>query len=446
MLITNGKIIVWDGQIQVHEGDALKIDGSLIKEISPQQGLIEKYADEEVIDAGGQYVMPGSICAHTHFYGAYARGMGIPGDAPKDFPEILNKLWWPLDQALDPIAIRHSALVCLVDAIKYGTTTLFDHHASPNSIDGSLDIIAETILEAGLRGSLCYEVTDRGGYERTRQGIGENLRFAERVSEDDASHHLAASFGLHASLTISDKTLTTCRDAIDDAIGFHIHVAEHEVDEYDSVAKSGMRTVDRLAKFDILGNRSIAVHCVHIDPREIQLLAESGTWVTHQPRSNMNNGVGLGDVEGMLRAGVKVGLGNDGFSNAMWEEWKTAYLAHKLWRRDPRRMGADAIAKMALGNNAEMATQQFGAEIGYIKPGAQADLIFVDYQPFTPLTAGNLPWHIVFGFQPGMVTGTMVGGKMLMWNRQLLTLDEHKIMADARAYAPKVWKKYETLV
>ncbi len=188
------------------------------------------------------------------------------------------------------------------------------------------------------------------------------------------------------------------------------------------------------------------MHCVHIDPREIQLLAELGVWVTHQPRSNMNNGVGLGDVEGMLRAGVKVGLGNDGFSNAMWEEWKTAYLAHKLWRRDPRRMGADTIAQVALGNNAEMATQQFGAEIGYIKPGAQADLIFVDYQPFTPLTAGNLPWHIVFGFQPGMVTGTMVGGKMLMWNRQLLTLDEHKIMADARAYAPKVWKKYETLV
>lgn len=446
MLITNGKIIVWDGQIQVHEGDALKIDGSLIKEISPQQSLIEKYPDEEVIDASGQYVMPGSICAHTHFYGAYARGMGIPGDAPKDFPEILNKLWWPLDQALDPVAIRHSALVCLVDAIKYGTTTLFDHHASPNSIDGSLDIIAETILEAGLRGSLCYEVTDRGGYERTRQGIAENVRFARRVSENNADHHLAASFGLHASLTVSDKTLTTCREAIDDAIGFHIHVAEHEVDEYDSIAKSGMRTVDRLAKFGILGNRSITVHCVHIDPREIQLLAESGTWVTHQPRSNMNNGVGLGEVEGMLRAGVKVGLGNDGFSNAMWEEWKTAYLAHKLWRRDPRRMGADTIAQMALGNNAAMATQQFGAEIGYIKAGAQADLIFVDYQPFTPLTEGNLPWHIVFGFQPGMVTGTMVGGKLLMWNRQLLTLDEHKIMAEAIAYAPKVWKKYETLI
>jgi len=153
--------------------------------------------------------------------------------------------------------------------------------------------------------------------------------------------------------------------------------------------------------------------------------------------------VGIGDVEGMLHAGIKVCLGNDGFSNAMWDEWSAAYLAHKLWHRDPRRMSGDRVAQMAAYNNAELASQQFDTCIGTLVPGAAADLIFVDYHPYTPMTSSNLPWHVIFGFQSGMVTGTMVSGKLLMWKRELLTLDEEKIFAEALAYAPTVWKKYQ---
>lgn len=445
MLITNAKLITWEEQNRILDNYALYIQGGRIAAIGPVQELIGKYPQAERLDARGQYVMPGNICAHTHFYGAYARGLAIPGPAPKDFPEILHKLWWPLDRSLRPEDVQASAQVMLLDAIRHGTTTLFDHHASPNAIDGSLDLISEAVDQSGLRAVLCYEVTDRDGEQKAQAGIRENMRFIERTrSEPVAGGRVAATFGLHASLTLSEETLEACREAAPDSVGFHIHVAEHESDEYDSLAKSGLRVVDRLDKHGILGPRTIVAHGVHVDAREVQLLAGSGTWVTHQPRSNMNNGVGAAQVESMQRAGVRIGLGTDGFSHTMWEEWKTAYLLHKVWHRDPRRMPADQVANIAVYNNAALAQIFFeDALLGVLVPGAYADLIFVEYHPHTPLTAGNLPWQIVFGFHESMVTTTIVDGKVLMRDRELLTLDEEAITAHAQELAPAVWERYQ---
>jgi putative selenium metabolism protein SsnA len=369
--------------------------------------------------------------------------MAIPGPAPKDFPEILKKLWWPLDRSLDADGVRASALVCLVDAIKHGTTTLIDHHASPNFIDGSLDVIADALDKSGLRGVLCYEVTDRDGVEKANAGIQENVRFLKRLASDPHPR-LAGTFGLHASLTLSGSTLQACRAAVPEGSGFHVHTAEHESDEYDSLQKSNMRVIDRLQKHNILGPNTITAHGVHFDAREMEILKDTGTWLSHQPRSNMNNGVGVAHIESMLRMGIKVCLGNDGFTNSMWDEWKTAYLLHKVEHRDPRRMGGYDVQQMAIYNNAALASIFFpSAPIGQIVPGAVADLIFVDYHPFTPLTDGNLPWHIIFGFQQSMVTSTMVAGKFLMKDRELLTLDEEEITARAMETAPRIWKKYE---
>jgi putative selenium metabolism protein SsnA len=448
MLITNATLITWEDPNQILENHALYLRDGMIIEVGPEEQLLARYPNMERLDARGQYLLPGNICAHTHFYGAFARGMAIPGPAPKDFPEILRKLWWPLDKSLTLEDVRASAEVMLVDAIRHGTTTLIDHHASPNAIDGSLDVIAEAVDESGLRAALCYEVTDRDGPERARAGILENVRFFERACRGGvAGGRVAAMFGLHASLTLSEDTLEACRDAQPAGAGFHIHVAEHEADEYDSLAKTGLRVVDRLHRHEILGPRTIVAHAVHVDAREVNLLAESGTWVSHQPRSNMNNGVGVSQVESMIRAGVALCLGTDGFSHTMWEEWKTAYLLHKVWNRDPRRMPGDELAAIAAYNNAALAGLLFpAAHLGVILPGAHADLIFVDYHPHTPLTVGNLPWHIVFGFNESMVTTTIVAGKVLMRDRELLTLDEEQIAANARSLAPKVWQRYEGFV
>jgi len=439
MLITNANLITWGQPNQILEQHALYYEGDRIVELGPEATLRAKYTQTDILDAREQYVMPGNICAHTHFYGAFARGMAIPGAPPKDFPDILERLWWKLDKALTLDDVRHSALVCLIDAVKHGTTTLIDHHASPNAIDGSLDVIAEAVTQAGLRAALCYEVTDRDGPEKARAGIAENMRFIKKCAGQDGA--LAATFGLHASLSLSDETLAACRAA--HSGGFHVHIAEHEADEYDSLQRSGMRVVDRLQHFGLLNPQTIAAHCVHIDQREAELLKEAGSWVTHQPRSNMNNAVGAAAVEGLLRLGIKVCLGNDGFSNAMWEEWKAAYLYHKAATRDPRRMGGYTVTEMAITNNAALAGGFFPtAPLGVLAPGAYADLIFVEYHPITPLTAGNLPWHILFGFEPSMVTTTIASGKVLMKDRRLLFLDEAAITARSRELAQQVWQRF----
>jgi putative selenium metabolism protein SsnA len=439
MLITDATLITWNSPNQILENHALYIEDDRIVDLGPSIELRTKYPLAEIIDARGQLVMPGNICGHTHFYGAFARGMAIPGEAPKDFPAILERLWWRLDKVLTLEDVRYSALVCLIDAVKHGTTTLIDHHASPNAIAGSLDVIAEAVEQAGLRACLCYEVTDRDGAERARAGIDENQGFLKSQISNFKSQ-ISAAFGLHASFTLSDETLEACRDAHDG--GFHIHAAEHESDQQDSLKKSGVRVIDRLNKFGLLGSRSIVAHCVHIDNREAEILRETGTWVTHQPRSNMNNAVGAADVEGLLRLGVKVGMGNDGFSNAMWDEWKAAYLYHKAAHRDPRRMSGNTIAEMAVTNNAALAGVFFPqAELGVLAPGAFADIIFVDYHPTTPLDAGNLPWHILFGFENSMVTATICGGKILMKDRQLLFLDEAEITARSRELAKRAWER-----
>lgn len=448
MLIINATIISCTRPIQIIENQAILISGGLITKIGPSAVMASEFPQEKRLDAGHQYVMPGSICAHTHFYGAYARGMAIPGAAPADFPEILSRLWWSLDKALSVEDVYLSAMVCIIDAIRHGTTTLVDHHASPNAIDGSLDSIARAVEETGVRACLCYEVTDRDGLDKARAGIDENVRFIRRVqSGNTAGGRLSALFGLHASLTLSDETLAACRKANNLDAGFHIHVAEHNVDEYDALSKSNLRVVDRLDKFGILGPRSIAVHAVQVDAKEIEILTRSGTWVTHQPRSNMNNGVGLPPVEDFLRMGIKVCLGNDGFSNAMWEEWKAAYLGHKLIHRDPRRMNGGALAEMALYNNAGLASQLFdGSKIGSIEVGAVADLIFVDYHPYTPMNGDNLPWHIVFGFHESMVTTTIAAGTVLMLDRKLSGVDEERLAFQARKVVPQTWERYQRIV
>ncbi|MCY4060964.1 MAG: putative aminohydrolase SsnA [Chloroflexi bacterium] len=440
MLIINANLITLGDEPHILPNHALYIEGDRIAALGARAELAARYPEAEIVDAGGQYVMPGGICAHTHFYGAYARGLAIPGPAPRDFPQILERLWWPLDKALDRESVRASALVCLVDAIKHGTTSLIDHHASPNFIAGSLDVIGEAADAAGLRAVLCYEVTDRDGGDKMREGIDENLRFMAATAGHE---RLKGTFGLHASLTLNDASLRACANAIPDDAGFHIHVAEHEADQGDCLVKSGLNVVERLDRFGIMNERTIAAHCVHIETHERDILRDRGVWVSHQPRSNMNNGVGAADIDSLLEAGIKLCLGNDGFSNNMWSEWKAAYLLHKVVNRDPRRADGMNIARMAWDNNARLMESFFpGAKIGEISAGAVADLIFVDYQPFTPLTAGNLPWHLLFGFEASMVTTTICAGQLLMRDRQLLTLDETAIAAEALELAPAVWERY----
>jgi len=444
MIINNGRIVTWEKPNRILKGYAIKVkDGSII-DIAPETEMAVE-AGEEVVDAHSQLIMPGNICAHTHFYSAFSRGMAIPGSAPGNFNEILEKLWWRLDRVIFKEDIELSTKVSLLDAIHHGTTTLIDHHASPGYIEGSLDVIAGAIREAGLRGCLCYEVTDRGGLDQAYAGIKENADFINSTRKS-ADGKITGLFGLHAGLTLSDKTLEKSREAAPPQTGFHIHVAEDISDEYNSTNNYGLRVIDRLDKFGILNEHTILAHGVHIDAREMEIIKQRRSWISHQPRSNMNNAVGVSDVAGMMRLGIRVGMGNDGFSNSMWDEWKTAYFVHKLWNLDPRRMPADSVIDMGVYTNGELASQEFGMDLGVLRKGAKADLIFVDYNPFTQMHEGNLPWHIIFGFREGMVSSTMVDGKFLMKDHQVLSMDEEEITAKAMELSTQVWSRFQNII
>jgi putative selenium metabolism protein SsnA len=430
---------------QIIDDGAICIEDDRIVAVGSTADLASRYPAAEQLDARGQLVMPGSICAHTHFYGAFARGMPIPGEPARNFVEILRKLWWRLDRALDEDGVRCSALVALVDAIRHGTTTLVDHHASPSFIDGSLDVIADEVIRSGLRVCECYEVTDRNGPEGARAGIRENVRFAKSLSARN-NPRLASSFGLHASFTVGDETLERCAaEAGDLGIGFHIHIAEDAADQVDAERRYGARVGRRLQARGVLGERTLSAHCVHVNDAEIATLAGTRTKVSHQPRSNMNNAVGTAPVRQMLDAGVCVGLGNDGFSNNMFSEMKAAYLVHKSAAGDPRAMPGDAVTRLAYENNASIASLFWPRPLGRLSPGAYADVILLDYRPYTPLTAGNLPWQIMFGVDGSHVTTTIVGGRVLMRDRQLLTLDEEAVAAKAREIAPRIWRRFEEI-
>src|SRR6266702_5610716 len=452
ILIGNGTVVTLGSQNQLIEEGAVLVHNGRIAAIGKDTTLRQQYPNAEYTDAHDGLIMPGFLCTHTHFYGAFARGMVIPGDPPRNFPEILERLWWRLDKLLTLEDTRASAEIFMADAIHSGTTSVVDHHASPNAVEGSLDVIADTVEQAGIRACLAYEVSDRNGLTVIADGIRENERFirslrAERKRQAEAGL-IAASYGLHASFTLSTATLERCAfGGAELGVGFHIHVAEDISDEKDSTTRYGMRVVDRLEADRILGPHSIAAHCVHVRSGEMSRLAETHTNSVHNPRSNMNNAVGRMPVEEIVGVGVNVGLGNDGFSMNMMQEMKAAYLLHKLALEDPRVMPGDLVLKLAFQHNARIMDAVFSPfcpdfpRVGELGVGVAADLVLLDYLPPTPLTSGNFPWHLLFGMDGHQVNSPMVNGRWLMRNRQLLTIDEARIHARARELSQALWNR-----
>jgi putative selenium metabolism protein SsnA len=422
--------VLWNGSV-VTEGEQIAAVGDAAK-------LRDRFPKAETVDCSGKLVMPGFLCTHHHFYSTMARGMAPPGEPASNFVEILERLWWKLDMALTEEDISLSAKVPLIECIRNGTTTVIDHHASPSMRDGSLDKIEEAVREAGIRASLCYEVSDRN---QAGGGIEENERFIKKVGQGDGQ--IAAMMGMHASFTLSDKTLERCVGIARDAnVGCHIHVAEDAADREDAIQKYGQPTVKRLNKLGVSGSKSIFVHCVHVDDPEMDVLASTDTIVVHNPESNMNNAVGVTPLLKMLRKNVLVGLGTDGMSSDMLAQMRCAYLLHRLHNHDPRVAFLEA-PQLLLQNNAEICKRQFGLKLGELSEGLPADLAILDYRPPTPLNETNFLGHLIFGLVDATVDTTVCRGQILMRGKKILTLDEDRITARSRELAPKVWKRLQ---
>ncbi len=383
------------------------------------------------LDCTGCLVAPGNVCAHTHLYSALARGMPYDLEPPVDFVQILQRIWWRLDRALDEDSVRASALVGGAAALLAGTTTLVDHHASPTAIDGSLDVVSDALGELGARSVLSYEVTDRDGATRAAAGIRENERFLS------APRRLARGLvGAHASFTLSEATLAACVELGGrTGAGIHVHVAEDEADEEDARSRFGIGVVRRLADAGALTDRALLAHCVHPGDEGLELVRMSGATVAHNATSNMNNSVGHARVEAL---GARVVLGTDGIGADMFSEAKTAYFRAR--DEDVSTPMSWSLGRLAQG--ARFVGDVFGEPgMGTVAPGAPADLVVLDYASPTPLSPTNLPGHWIFGIEARDVRDVLVAGDLVVTDGRLTRVDQDKLAADAATQADRLWRR-----
>lgn len=386
-------------------------------------------------DCSQALVLPGNVCAHHHLYSTLSRGMPYRLAVPQGFLQILQRVWWRLDRALDEPTVRLSALVGGLDALHAGTTTVIDHHASPNFIDGCLDVIADALAELGLRSVLCYEVTDRDGLARAAAGVAENRRFLA------TQHPLARGMvGAHASFTLCDDTLGACQQVAAAAgVGVHIHVAEDRTDQQDADAAHGVRVIERLGRAGVLGPDALLAHCVHVTGPEIAEIASSGAAVVHNPRSNMNNHVGYSPL---AHDGARVALGTDGIGGDMITESQVAYFR-------ARETGYPTDAGWPLRRLAEgarIAGRSFGEPLhGTIQPGAPADLMVLAYPSPAPLTAENLAGHWVFGVSSRQVRDVIVAGELVLVDGCSTRVDEADIAQRATYESGRLWARLEEI-
>jgi len=441
LIIGNGRLITRGEPNQLIENGAVVIKGHLIEDIGETGALQQKYPDAKFIDAGGGVIMPGLINAHNHIYSAFARGLSVKGYSPRNFPEILDGLWWTIDRNLLLEDSHWSAMHTYLDCIKNGCTTVFDHHASYGGIRGSLFKIADAAKKLGVRTSLCFEVSDRDGGEKMKEAVAENADFISFAKKDETDM-IKAMFGMHASFTLSDKTMELCKENTPEGTGFHIHVAEGIEDVNDSLKKYGKRVIERLNDLGILGEKTITGHCIHVTEKEMDIIKETNTMVVHNPESNMGNAVGIPPCMEMMKRGILLGLGTDGYTNDMFESEKVANIIHKHVLSDPGAAWSE-VPQMLFKNNAKICERSFSIKIGVLEKGAAADVVVSDYIPQTPMTADNCDGHILFGMSGRSITTTIINGEVKMENRQLINIDAEEILAKCREKSGELWRRIQ---
>ena len=438
-LIANGRLFTRDPERPYIEDGGVVTDGSVIKAVGTTAELRAGYPQAEFIDAHSQLIMPAFINTHTHIYSGLARGLSIKGYDPTNFYEILDGMWWKLDRELTLEDTKASAYATYLECIRNGVTTVFDHHASYKEIPGSLFAIADCAKEMGIRSCLCYEVSDRDGGEKCDQAIKENADFIKHLREHP-DPMLAAMFGMHALFTISDKTFEKCVNANNGMTGYHIHICEGLNDVIDSRDYYHMLPAQRLEKWGILGEKTVLGHCIHLTDPEIDMIADTNTMVVNNPESNMGNAVGCSPVLKMFSKGILLGLGTDAYTHDMLESLKVALTIQRHNAGMPN-VAWNEVTTMLFKNNARIAAKYFDTPLGVLKEGAAADVIVMDYTPFTPLSADNLDGHMIFGMNGRQCRTTVANGRLLYKDREFVDIDEEKLSAEIFYTADKLWRR-----
>ena len=419
-----------DGEGFFLEDGGILVRGGDIEAVGPSEEIRRRCEGDgtEVISVGGRPVFPGFLNAHHHLYSSLTAGIA-PRGAVTDFISNLELLWWHLDGVHDEESVYWSALWGLAQGIRAGVTAVIDHHASQSFVRGSLAMEARAFRDAGVRGVLCFETSDRGPGTVEDQ-LEENIDFFRSVASSD---DLRGVMGLHASLTLGEESLRRVARRRPPSMPVHVHCGEDRSDRERCRDWGYLGPVDRLARFGLLDQSSLLVHCLHLDEAEYPLLEELGCWVLANPESNAKNGVGRLDQHRLSRWV----LGTDGMTGNMLASLRSAFLLG-----DP---GGDALGLLgeAFFVRGHELARQFFPGVGRLVPGAPADLAVVDYSPVTPLTRENLMGHLVFGAQGAEAFITAVRGKILWREGRFTVFDERELRRGAREAATRLWRRFE---
>jgi len=363
---------------------------------------------ETTIDVNGRTVMPGHINGHHHLYSTLAPGMPAPAETPRNFQEVLTNIWWKLDRAIDADAVYLSAVSGAWDAMRCGTTLIVDHHSSVAAVGESLDHIERGIADVGLRGALCYEVTDRGGPGSRDTMLAETRRYLEKIAATQTGNAVPtfrALAGAHASFTLEDRTLELLAEICDTFdVGIHIHLAEGTTDREICHDRGWPDPLERLDNYGLIRKGAVLAHGVDLTPIDLQVIEDKGAWLVHNGRSNMNNGVGRAPVD---RFPSRVCYGTDGLDGNMWGEMRTTFYRGNETGRGP--LGFTGAERFWVGGY-QLARELFGEPFGSLDTGAPADFLICDAHQKTPLTADNWLGMMLFGFHPWDIAEVYVGG------------------------------------
>ncbi|MFA6026991.1 MAG: putative aminohydrolase SsnA [Ignavibacteriaceae bacterium] len=439
MIILKNATVIQLYPAQVTTGVDVVIENEVIKAVG--KNIAEKYKADKIIDASHKIIAPGIVCAHNHFYSALARGILADIQPSTDFISILKNLWWRLDHALDEESLYYSGIIGALEAVKSGTTSVIDHHASPSFIKGSLSILQKSFEQVGLRGILAYEITDRNGSKGMRDGIEESALFIQKIQNEKTEnklHLIESAIGGHAPFTLDNKALQLMAEVVAATkSGIHLHVAEDNYDSSFSHHHYGKDILERLEEHNLLSEKSILVHGVHLTNNDLEILNRHNAFLIHNPRSNMNNSVGYMD---QLHQVKNLGIGTDGIGANMFEETKFAFFKNQEVKG---KLSYPDFMKI-LQNGNEILNRYFNFSFGKIEEGFAADVVLLDYQAPTPLQSENLAGHFLFGFSSRDVETVIINGKIVYEERHF-AFDTTNIYKEAQKAAKKLWSKMNSI-
>lgn len=420
-VIGNG--VITDGFSYLLNDGAIEIEDGLISQIG-KTGEVKKDSIK-FIDLGGRLVLPGFLNPHHHLYSALATGIAPSGET-NSFIQILKNLWWRLDQSLDEETIYFSAIYGLINSIKYGVTTIFDHHASMNYIRNSLKIIKKAFKETGVKGLLCFEISDRMGMDALASQLQENLSFYSENLRDSSIHGV---LGLHANFTLSNKTLSIIQREKPDELPIHIHCGEDAIDLQYCQELGFHGPVHRLYEYNLLSSNALLAHCIHLSEKDYELIQQLKPIIISNPESNANNKVGEMNISKIPR----YCLGTDGMTDNIAGTIRSFFLLRKGKIEHPLDVAFQYPHEII---------SRFFPDSGILHKGRRADIAVTDYIPVTEINLDNLFSHLIFGVQGQKMWMTISDGKILYKAGRILICDEENMLKKVKIAAKKLHTHY----